>query len=109
MNTECLRNVAIITLEPEIININKLKATIAPIVKKYKNLIFDMSQIKLIDSIGCSNLLTCLRKLNCSGGDIRLCGVQIPVLTLFEFLRIHRIVDIFETREEAVTSFYFWG
>jgi anti-anti-sigma factor len=105
MNTEYLGNVAVITLESKIININKFKAAIAPVVKKCKNLIFDMSQIKLIDSIGCSALLTCLRKLNSSGGDIRLCRVQTPVLTLFELLRIHCVMDIFETREEAVASF----
>jgi hypothetical protein len=33
-------------------------------------------------------------------------GSQIKsVLTLFELLRIHRIVEIFNTREEAVRSF----
>jgi len=105
LNTEYYENVAIITLESQIINIKKFKAAIAPVVKKYKNLIFDMSQMNLIDSSGCGALLTCLRKLNSSGGDLRLCRVQTPVLTLFELLRIHRVVDIFDTREEAVASF----
>jgi anti-sigma B factor antagonist len=105
LNTEYYENVAVITLEPQTINIKKFRAAIAPVVEKYKNLIFDMSQMKLIDSGGCGALLTCLRKLNSSGGDLRLCGVQTPVLTLFELLRIHRVVDIFETREEAVASF----
>ena len=105
MNTEYFENVAVITLEPQTININRFKAVIAPVVKKYKNLIFDMSQMNLIDSSGCGALLTCLRKLNSFGGDLRLCRVQTPVLTLFELMRIHRVVDIFETREEAVASF----
>ena len=105
LNTEYYQHVAVITLEPKIININKFKTAIAPVVKKYKNLIFDMSQMKLIDSGGCGALLTCLRKLNSAGGDLRLCSVQTPVLTLFELLRIHRVVDIFETREDAVDSF----
>ena len=105
LNQEYFENVAIITLEPEINNIKKFKTAIAPVVNKYKNLIFDMSQMKLIDSSGCGALLTCLRKLNSTGGDLRLCGVQTPVLTLFELLRIHRVLDIFETRDEAVASF----
>ena len=105
LNTEYYENVAIITLEPLTINVKKFKAAITPVVKKYKNLIFDMSQMKLIDSSGCGALLTCLRKLNSAGGDLRLCGVQTPVLTLFELLRMHRIVEIFNTREEAVRSF----
>jgi len=105
MNTEYFGNVAVVTLEPEIINIDKFKATLAPVLKKYKHLIFDMSQMKLIDSRGSGTLLTYLRKINSTGGDLKLCRVQKTVLTLFELLRIHCVVDIFETREEAVTSF----
>ena len=105
LNTEYYKNIAIITLEPEIINISKFKTAMAPVAEKYKNLIFDMSRMELIDSSGCGALLTCLRRVGRSGGDLKLCGVQTTVLTLFELLRIHRVIEIFGTREEAVASF----
>ncbi len=105
LNSENLENMAIITLDPETVNTEKFKASLMPIVIKHKNLIFDMSQIKWIDSKGCGVLLTCLRKLNVSGGDLKLCSVRKSVLTLFELIRIHRIIEIFATQEEAAASF----
>ena len=39
------------------------------------------------------------------GGDLKLCNVTKPVRALFELIRMHRIFDIVNTREEAVQAF----
>ena len=74
-------------------------------LQKSDKLVFDMRQVKFFDSSGCGVLLTWLKTLTDSGGDLKLCRVRKSVLTLFELLRIHRIVEIFNTPEEAVRSF----
>lgn len=86
---------AIITPESEVINVSQFKMAVAPILKQYKNLIFDMGQMKMVDMSTCGALLTCLRQLNRSGGDLRLCNVRKSVMTLFDLLRIHHVIEIF--------------
>jgi anti-sigma B factor antagonist len=52
--------------------------------------------------------ISCLRKLNAKGGDLKLCRMSKQVRAVFELVRMHRIFDIFDifgTREEAVRAF----
>jgi anti-sigma B factor antagonist len=102
---ENIGDVAIIALTANLFQSENFKTCLTAIMQKYNKLVFDMRNVKLIDSTGCGILLTCLKKLTGAGGDLRLCRVQTPVLTLFELLRIHRVVDMFDTREEAAASF----
>jgi len=36
---------------------------------------------------------------------LKLCGVTKPVRASFEIARMHRIIDILDTREEALAAF----
>jgi len=46
-----------------------------------------------------------LRQLNASGAELKLCGMSKPVRAVFELVRMHRIFDIYDTREQAVGAF----
>jgi anti-sigma B factor antagonist len=72
---------------------------------EHKKIVFDVSQLQFVDSSGLGAILSCLRKLNGVGGDLKLCGMTRPVRALFELVRMHRIMDIYNTREEAVNAF----
>ena len=50
-------------------------------------------------------MLSCLRQLNAAGGDLKLCGMSKAVRAVFELVRMHRIFDIYDTREQAVSAF----
>jgi anti-sigma B factor antagonist len=50
-------------------------------------------------------LVSCLRKMNAKGGDVKLCGMSKQVRTVFELVRMHRIFDIYGTKEEAAHAF----
>jgi len=97
--------VAVIALNNDFFRYEDSLSAIAPVLQKNNKLVFDMNRVKFFDSTRCGVLLSCLKTLTMSGGDLKLCGVCKSVLTLFELLRIHRIVEIFNTREEAVRSF----
>ena len=43
--------------------------------------------------------------MNAKVGDIKLFGLTKPVGTLFELIRMRRIFDIFNTKEEAVKAY----
>ena len=80
------------------------EALIGP-VSACKKAVIDLSMVGFVDSAGLGALLSCLRKINESGGDLKLAGMQKTVRALFELVRMHKVFDIFNTREEAVASF----
>ena len=86
-------------------NSRDFKAEIAPIVAAHRKVVFDLSSLSFVDSSGLGAILSSLRQANSAGGDLKLCGLSKPVRALFELVRMHRIFDILNTREEAIRSF----
>lgn len=68
-------------------------------------LIFDLSRLQFIDSSGLGSLLSVLRVLHTKGGDLKLTCMNKPVKAMFELVSMHKIFEIFPTREDAVRSF----
>jgi anti-sigma B factor antagonist len=67
--------------------------------------VLDLSRVQYFDSAGCGALITCIRHLRSGGGDLKLCGLTTQVRVLFELVRLHNLLDILNTREEAVRAF----
>ncbi len=86
-------------------NSDEFKNAILPVLAENEKIALDLSKISFVDSSGCGALLSCLRNLAAKEGELKLYGVQKPVRTLFELVRMHRVVDILNTREEALQSF----
>ena len=86
-------------------NAEELKRDVAPLLETDKKLVFDLSRVRFADSSGLGALISCLRKVNANGGELRLCGMSDQVRTLFELVRMHKVFDTYATREEAVRAF----
>ena len=86
-------------------SVEKLKKAILPIAESNTNLIFDMSSIRFIDSMGCGVLLFADRKLKQKGGRLSICGSSPQVTALFDMLGFRNFLGIFDSKEEAVKSF----
>lgn len=100
--------VTLVTIPGEVLdasNVNEFKADIAEAIGGQAKVVFDLSQLQFVDSSGLGAILSCLRKLNAEGGDLKLSGTTKPVRVLFELVRMHRIFDIFNTPEEAIQAF----
>lgn len=69
------------------------------------NVVFDLHQLQFIDSSGLGSFLSVLRVLHSSGGELKLACMNKPVRTMFELVSMHKIFEIFNTKEEAVKSF----
>jgi len=82
-----------------------LKQDMAPVIGEHKNLILDLSELSFVDSSGLGAILSFTRQLAAKGGELKLCALQKPVRALVELVRLHRVLDIFNTREEAMSSF----
>lgn len=107
-NTQTIGDVIVVELLTDILdagNAKEFRAALNPVLEQHKKVVFDMHRITFLDSSGCGTILSCLRQLSGTGGDLKMVGVQKPVRALFELIRMHRIVEIHNTREEAVQSF----
>jgi anti-sigma B factor antagonist len=86
-------------------NTEDFKRDIAPVLQAGSRLVFDLSGVRFVDSSGLGAMLSCLRQVSARNGDLKLCGMSAQVRALFELVRMHRIFDIYATREEAVAAF----
>ena len=86
-------------------NSTQFKGEVAPLLEATTKLVFDLSRLRFVDSSGLGAFISCLRKQNAKGGDVKLCGMSKQVRGVFELVRMHRIFDIYGTKEEAVHAF----
>lgn len=68
-------------------------------------IILDLSDTRFIDSSGLSKIVACLRTIRENGGEMRICGVQAPVMTLFTMVRLGEIIGIDADVEASVRQF----
>ncbi|MGH9760008.1 MAG: STAS domain-containing protein [Blastocatellia bacterium] len=105
---ETVGKVAVMVVEGDSLdasNSRDFKRSAMEVVQNHSKVVFDLSGLEFVDSSGLGVILSCLRHLNSSGGDLKLCGMTKPVRALFELVRMHRIFEIFSTREDAIRAF----
>jgi len=86
-------------------NAGEFKRDMAPVLQANAKVVLDLERLRFVDSSGLGAMLSCLRQLSAKGGDLKLCGMSNQVRALFEIVRMHRIFDIYGTRDEAVKAF----
>jgi len=86
-------------------NAGDFKRDIAPLLETQTKLVIDLARLRFVDSSGLGAFISCLRKLKANGGDLKLCGMSKQVRAVFELVRMHRIFEIFASREEAARAF----
>jgi anti-sigma B factor antagonist len=86
-------------------NVGEFKRDMAPVLEAHTKLVFDLHRLRFTDSSGLGAFLSCLRRVNARGGDVKLCSLSSQVRAVFELVRLHRIFDIYSTPEEAVRAF----
>lgn len=78
---------------------------VEPYLEEEAQVVFDLHRVQLVDSAGVSSLLACLKHLVAVGGDLKLCALTPQVGATLDLARIPRIVEIYDTREDAVRSY----
>ena len=82
-------------------NVREFKDAVQAVIHERTRVVLDMSGVKFVDSSGLGALISCLRQR----GDFKLCAMSKTVRALFELMRMHRVFNIHDTREDAVRSF----
>ena len=86
-------------------NAREFRDAVQAMMHERTQVVLDMSGVKFVDSSGLGALISCLRLLNSRRGDFKLCAMSKTVRALFELMRMHRVFNIYDSREEAVRSF----
>ena len=105
---EKLGDVAVAVIDVEEIdagNSGELKRDITPILQANRKIVIDLERVRFVDSSGLGVILSCLRYQEAQGGHLKLCSMSKPVRTAFELVRMHRVFDIFGSRDEAINAF----
>jgi anti-anti-sigma factor len=68
-------------------------------------IVFDMSQVRQLDSAGVDILLQCMRQVVKRDGDLKLASLSRPAAVVLELTRTGRLFEIYETSTAAVKSF----
>ena len=79
--------------------------SISPVIAENTHVVFDLSDIRFLDSMGCGALLVCHKKLKGKGGKMGLCCPQKQVMAIFELMGFPELFDIFQTRKEALKAY----
>jgi anti-sigma B factor antagonist len=86
-------------------NAGEFKRDMAPVIDANMKLVLDLSRLRFVDSSGLGAFISCLRKLNARGGELKLCCMSGPVRAVFELVRLHRVFDILGTVDDARRAF----
>jgi anti-sigma B factor antagonist len=105
---EEMEDVKIVTIADDYLdssNAQQFRSAVQPVLATCAKVVFDLSNLRFVDSSGIGVLLSCRKQVSASGGDLKLCGVAKQVRVLFELVRLHRVFEIFNEKGEAVRAF----
>ena len=78
---------------------------VAPYLDKYRQIILDVSRLDFVDSSGLGAFLSALKTVKANSGEMKIAGVSRNVRNVFELVHLYKLVEYFDTREEAVGRF----
>ena len=101
-------DVTVVALQVETLDANNaddFRGDMEPVLRDARKLVLDLSKVTFLDSRGCGAILSCLKRVTENGGDLKLCHVTRPARIIFDLIRLHRICEIVETKEQAIAGF----
>jgi anti-sigma B factor antagonist len=86
-------------------NADDFRGDMEPALRDARKLVLDLSKVTFLDSRGCGAILSCLKRVTEASGDLKLCHVTRPARIIFDLIRLHRICEIVDTKEQAIAAF----
>lgn len=101
----CITLLTVLETQLDAGNASAFKAIVTKLQDSSPQLVLDLSQVQFLDSPGCGALLTALRCLDRLGGRIKVCCLTRSARHTLELCQMHRILEVYETRDEAIGAF----
>lgn len=83
-------------------NKDGFKLALTEIASGTARVVIDLSGVRFVDSSGLGVIMTALKKLRASGGEMVVCSIAKPVKLLFDIVRLDRVMRDFPARGAAV-------
>ncbi|MDF7823990.1 STAS domain-containing protein [Pontiellaceae bacterium B12227] len=107
LNPVQLGSILIIEVDCEFIdakNSGLFKSEIMSMLPPDCDTVLDLGKLTFLDSSGLGTLLACMRRIRAAGNRLALCTLQPTVQSIVELVHLKRVIDIYETREQAVEA-----
>ncbi len=101
-------NVAIITLSGRFDShtVKNFKSSITSLIESHvTNFVIDLAAVTYIDSSALGNLVSFLRSVRETDGDIKIASLTAKIRSVFELTRLHQVFDIYDDPNSAARSF----
>ncbi len=108
MKEEQIGDVLIIELPARLdaIGVSAIAGKLAETVQKHQGkILVDMSNVTFVASLALRMLLTNLKTVQPSGGDLRLCSLQPQIAEIFRKSRFDTLFAIYADREAALQAY----
>lgn len=84
---------------------DKLRAELDQLLEDgYCRLVFDIAEVSFISSVGLGQLMRAFRAASSEGGYVRVVNPQPLVEEVFRFTKLHTLIGIFATIEDAMAA-----
>jgi anti-sigma B factor antagonist len=89
----------------DIATADELKRILTELVDRGQvRLVMDLGRVAYIDSSGLHALVVGMKRARAARGDVKLCGLQADVRSIFEMTRLTKALDVYPSREEALAA-----
>jgi anti-sigma B factor antagonist len=88
----------------DVLNSDSFLAPLAALGPEERLVVLDLRELQFMDSSGLGKILAMIRGLRERGGELRLCGVQPPVMVLFSMVRLGGLVGIDADRAASIKA-----
>ena len=86
-------------------NSNTFKTAVNEQLDPERRIVLDLSNVRFVDSSGLGAFLSSLRKINNSGGQLKMSNLTTAVKALFELVRMNKVFEIYDDVDAAMASF----
>lgn len=85
-------------------NVEEFKEAMSTLLANHSQMLLDLGSLGFVDSSGLGAILSCLRQIKAKDGSLKVFGMTEQVRLLFDLVRLHRLVEVIDTREEALAA-----
>jgi anti-anti-sigma factor len=85
-------------------NTSRFKAEVEAHLRPGVKIALGLGSVRRVDGPGCGALLALQKETAALGGEVKLFSVRQPVRELFQKLRLHRWVELYNLEDEVVRS-----
>ncbi len=104
---EVIGDVAVVTLHGSYLdasNHEEFKQAVTPVLDENNRVLLDVAELETVDSSGLGTLAFCMRRLGQRQGKLAVCSAGQQVSLAFDLVHINRMIDLFDTRKEALVA-----